>query len=281
MNSLCPTLTRTKRCTLQRRRGTPPPRPARPRQITKCCCGTALRSGTPPWPFLWYDIHVAAKGQVVKAMAIIQRPRDGALLVSEDVDPSGALFHRPLGGHVEFGEYAVDTVQREFLEEIGQVLTVLVTAAASNTCADSRAVSLTGGEHLFEAAVFSDHPSHAVTARQVAALEGCLQESVLTCVAGEASARAGQPVTGSAQRVDKGARPSQGELPLPARSSEQPDGAVDIQPVEPADLGCSTIVSDCRRRLLLGCGEDAGLSLVPFRRAHTLAPDVVQTDLRD
>jgi len=33
------------------------------------------------------------------------------------------LFQRPLGGHVEFGEYAVDTIRREFLEEIGQVVT--------------------------------------------------------------------------------------------------------------------------------------------------------------
>jgi ADP-ribose pyrophosphatase YjhB (NUDIX family) len=63
------------------------------------------------------------RSQVVKAMAMIQRPRDGALLVSEEADPSGALFHRPLGGHVEFGEYALDTVHREFREEIGQALT--------------------------------------------------------------------------------------------------------------------------------------------------------------
>jgi hypothetical protein len=53
------------------------------------------------------------KRQVVKAMALIRRPRDGALLVSEGADPSGALFHRPLGGHVEFGEYALDTVHRD------------------------------------------------------------------------------------------------------------------------------------------------------------------------
>jgi len=53
---------------------------------------------------------------------MIQRPRDGALLVSEEADPSGALFHRPLGGHVEFGEYALDTVHREFHEEIGQAI---------------------------------------------------------------------------------------------------------------------------------------------------------------
>jgi len=56
-------------------------------------------------------------------MALIQRPRDGALLVSEEADPSGVLFHRPLGGHVEFGEYALDTVHRELQEEIGQALT--------------------------------------------------------------------------------------------------------------------------------------------------------------
>ncbi|MGO8884787.1 MAG: NUDIX domain-containing protein [Streptosporangiaceae bacterium] len=62
------------------------------------------------------------RGQVVKAMVLIRRPRDGALLVSEDANPSGELFHRPLGGHVEFGEYALDTVHREFQEEIGQAL---------------------------------------------------------------------------------------------------------------------------------------------------------------
>jgi ADP-ribose pyrophosphatase YjhB (NUDIX family) len=66
---------------------------------------------------------VESRGQVIKAMVLIQRPRDGALLVSEEANPSGAPFHRPLGGHVEFGEYALDTVHREFQEEIGQALT--------------------------------------------------------------------------------------------------------------------------------------------------------------
>ena len=61
--------------------------------------------------------------QIIKAMAVIKRPRDGALLVSEDANPAGALFHRPLGGHVEYGEYALETIHREFLEEIGQRLT--------------------------------------------------------------------------------------------------------------------------------------------------------------
>jgi len=66
---------------------------------------------------------VESKGQVVKAMAVIRRPRDGALLVSEGASPSGELFHRPLGGHVEFGERAAEAVHREFQEEIGQALT--------------------------------------------------------------------------------------------------------------------------------------------------------------
>ena len=58
-------------------------------------------------------------------MVLIRRPRDGALLVSEETNPSGEPFHRPLGGNVEFGEYALDTVHREFGEEIGQALTAV------------------------------------------------------------------------------------------------------------------------------------------------------------
>jgi ADP-ribose pyrophosphatase YjhB (NUDIX family) len=55
-------------------------------------------------------------------MAVIRRDRDGALLVSEYTGPEAPPFHRPLGGHVEFGEYAAQTVHREFGEEIGQPL---------------------------------------------------------------------------------------------------------------------------------------------------------------
>jgi hypothetical protein len=50
---------------------------------------------------------VGTQTQIVKAMALIRRPRDGALLVSEQSDPAEAPFHRPLGGHVDFGEYAL------------------------------------------------------------------------------------------------------------------------------------------------------------------------------
>jgi ADP-ribose pyrophosphatase YjhB (NUDIX family) len=74
-----------------------------------------------------------SRGPVVKAMVLIQRSRDGALLVSEDANPSGELFHRPLGGHVEFGEYALNTVHRELREEIGQALTGVRLAAATSS----------------------------------------------------------------------------------------------------------------------------------------------------
>ena len=66
---------------------------------------------------------VTGKRQIIKAMTVVRRPRDGALLVSEPVSGSDPPFQRPLGGHVEFGEYALDTVRREFREEIGQELT--------------------------------------------------------------------------------------------------------------------------------------------------------------
>jgi ADP-ribose pyrophosphatase YjhB (NUDIX family) len=66
---------------------------------------------------------MAAKGQVVKAMVLIQRPADGALLVLEGTSPAGEQFHRLLGGHVELGERALQAIHREIGEEIGQALT--------------------------------------------------------------------------------------------------------------------------------------------------------------
>ena len=71
----------------------------------------------------WYDSPVDTKRQIIKAMAVIRRPRDGAWLVSQHTGSAEAPFQRPLGGHVEFAEYALETIHREFLEEIGQRLT--------------------------------------------------------------------------------------------------------------------------------------------------------------
>jgi ADP-ribose pyrophosphatase YjhB (NUDIX family) len=66
---------------------------------------------------------MACRYPIVKAMVVIRRPGDGALLVSDDTTPGGARYQRPLGGRVEFGEHAADAVLRELREEIGQVLT--------------------------------------------------------------------------------------------------------------------------------------------------------------
>ena len=63
------------------------------------------------------------RGPIVKAMAIVRRPADGALLVSEGRDPhTGLTFQRPLGGSVEFGERAIDAIGREFREELDREL---------------------------------------------------------------------------------------------------------------------------------------------------------------
>lgn len=55
----------------------------------------------------------------VKALAVIVRPEDGALLVCEGADGSAEGFARPPGGSVEFGELALEAVHREIREEFG------------------------------------------------------------------------------------------------------------------------------------------------------------------
>jgi ADP-ribose pyrophosphatase YjhB (NUDIX family) len=55
----------------------------------------------------------------IKALAVIVRPADGALLVCEGDDEPGVSYARPVGGSVEFGELAQDAVRREIQEELG------------------------------------------------------------------------------------------------------------------------------------------------------------------
>jgi ADP-ribose pyrophosphatase YjhB (NUDIX family) len=61
-------------------------------------------------------------GQIrVLALGIIWRGDE--LLLMEGYDPSKRqTFYRPLGGGVEFGEYARDALIREFAEELGAEL---------------------------------------------------------------------------------------------------------------------------------------------------------------
>jgi ADP-ribose pyrophosphatase YjhB (NUDIX family) len=63
------------------------------------------------------------RGQTVRAVVVIRRPADGALLVSEQAGRREPIYHRLLGGHVEFGEYALTAIHRELAEEIAQQLT--------------------------------------------------------------------------------------------------------------------------------------------------------------
>jgi ADP-ribose pyrophosphatase YjhB (NUDIX family) len=68
-------------------------------------------------------MHGQLRGvQSVKSMVVVRRPRDAALLVSRDADAAGNEYERPLGGRVEFGEFAADAACREMREEIGQEL---------------------------------------------------------------------------------------------------------------------------------------------------------------
>jgi 8-oxo-dGTP pyrophosphatase MutT (NUDIX family) len=55
----------------------------------------------------------------VRAIAIcVFRNRD-RILVAEGFDEAkNQVFYRPLGGTIEFGEYAIETVRREIMEEI-------------------------------------------------------------------------------------------------------------------------------------------------------------------
>jgi 8-oxo-dGTP pyrophosphatase MutT (NUDIX family) len=70
----------------------------------------------------------------VVALAVIIRPHTCEFLVFRGSDPTRNLeYHRPLGGGVEFGESAFQTIRREVLEEIGiEVVPVrLLTATES------------------------------------------------------------------------------------------------------------------------------------------------------
>lgn len=55
----------------------------------------------------------------IRPIAICIFSHNGKILVSEEYDPAkGETFYRPLGGGIEFGEYSVDTIHRELIEEV-------------------------------------------------------------------------------------------------------------------------------------------------------------------
>ena len=67
-------------------------------------------------------VDMSGKGPIkIKVRAIIRR--GGDVLLSFAIDPaSGIRYGRFLGGAIEFGERAADTVRRELHEEIGLAL---------------------------------------------------------------------------------------------------------------------------------------------------------------
>jgi len=60
------------------------------------------------------------KPDIIQPIAIcIIRNGDSLLLFEGRDETKQETFYRPLGGSIEFGEYSIDTVRRELIEEIG------------------------------------------------------------------------------------------------------------------------------------------------------------------
>ena len=64
------------------------------------------------------------KKKKIRPLAICVFFNNDKIFVSEGHDPTKPeTFYRPLGGRIEFGEYAQDTLRRELKEEIQQEIT--------------------------------------------------------------------------------------------------------------------------------------------------------------
>ena len=61
--------------------------------------------------------------QYIRVITICVIRKGNTILVFEGYDPTrDQTFYRPLGGQIEFGEYSLDALRREFREEINAEL---------------------------------------------------------------------------------------------------------------------------------------------------------------
>jgi ADP-ribose pyrophosphatase YjhB (NUDIX family) len=68
-----------------------------------------------------YNIAPAAQNTRVKSKAMGLIWRNSELLLEEVREPDGThIGYRPLGGNIEFGEKSWETLEREFMEELGE-----------------------------------------------------------------------------------------------------------------------------------------------------------------
>ncbi len=66
------------------------------------------------------------KPNIIRPIAICVLQHNGRILAAEGYDPKKQqTFYRPLGGAIEFGEYGVDTIARELMEELGAAVVEL------------------------------------------------------------------------------------------------------------------------------------------------------------
>ena len=102
---------------------------------------------------------IMGKKRRVRALAICVFRRDNHIFVAEGYDRiRKQTFYRPLGGGIEFGERAADTIKREVMEEIGAMV------------ADLRYLGTL--ENLF---VYEDEPGHEI----VLVFDGAFVDSVI------------------------------------------------------------------------------------------------------